>query len=961
MKRATFVLLAAATAATLSCNRNELLDNVGSDATDVNMLTAVLKASVEDTEVKTNIDGKRVLWQADDAIKVYTAAGAEGLDFTLISGEGTASADFEGSLPENAQTLWTAYPASGVKSLEEGDILEVELPSLQTISDGNVARGALVAVAKAGAGEPLSFRNVFSLVKVTISSEDIKAFVLQGNGISGTAKVNAVTGELASRVATGNSVTVVPPNGCFTPGEYYAAVLPGIIEAGAFTVALVREGSDIEGVPSAKAATLASAVSLPRNGGVKFSDTAAALEEVYAISDAAELCAWNAGSKTLNTMLLKDIDMNAVAWTPKALTKTFDGNGHCICNLVVEQESNAALFSSTSTGAVLKNLTLGSADGSTYDGVSRITVGKSAASTSFTYGAGLVAYINGTSTIENCRNFARVEASAQNVTMLRLGGIAGGSRNIASSILGCENAGEIVAAAGAELNGNSNMGGIVGWSDGAIGIKDCRNSGYVHSAHPRFNRVTGILGGSAAAVTLDNCDNSGTVEYSVAPTVAEPYVAGIVGDINNAEAIVRNCDNSGKVTLVDKSAEATTNIMLAGVCAKLGAVKEFSSNTNNALICNTAVCTKATDKFCGVIAGGIVAEVEGTDVTISDCKNLKNGAVQDNYSQASDTANPTKYIKLGGVVGLVSGKTTLTGCSNAALVQKITTAFGDAYVGGIVACLNAEGSRVENCSNTRWVGTTQTALGTGDVSSTKGGSFFVGGICGSCPMAADFDSCTNSGGVGQTGTVDKIYATYMYAGGIVGNVSAVVNCSKCSNSGEIKNIGKVLKWTTTGGWANTTDGLRIGGIIGAMNAGSGKVATISGCTNKGAVKNESANAKARQAIGGILGYASGGSAVVENCICDASLSSLCSTDANIYMGHVVGYIPYNNVTANNNGVSGDQTRTGGATTALTADNYSDHLWGLISGKTVTVTTLNYFYSSGLQTASLTERDDNQAW
>lgn len=952
-----------------SCNKNEIVDNT---LPEQQLVPVTIQAGAELTDTKTYIDAKQVLWQSGDDIAVFTENGSTSYKLTLNSGEGTTAASFEGSIPAGATSLCAVYPYAAAESLENGNTLGVDLPAAQTIeAEANVAQGALVAVANGVANGGLQFKNVFGLIKVTITADNVKAIVVNGTNVAGEVKVNAQTGEIVEVVAGKNSVTATAQAGCFDPGDYYVAVLPGTSEAGAFSVSLVVDGSDIEGVPSAKMATLAKEITVPRNGGFKFSDTAASLVEKYVISTAEEFVAWNGASqdRSMNAMIVADIDMKDVEWTPSGLVKELDGQNHCIYNFVKTQTSNVGLFSSLSAGSSLKNIILGSKDGETYDGVSCVTLSNPEVVTNNSYAGGFVGYINGKSTIENCKNFAKVQIDAANVTKVRLGGIAGGIGNFAASIIGCENAGEVYApATTTELSDNSNMGGIIAWSDGSLTIKDTRNCGYVHTSNKRINRLCGILGGTNRAIVLDNCDNSGAVKYETSNN-REVFISGIVGDVNHADAVIKNCDNTGAVTLEDKTAKSANIVEMAGVCSKLVLAKEFSNNTNAAAITNTVINSVNTEAS-GIIVGGVIANVvpaAETSVTITGCKTLNASNVVDNfsYSKTVDENNVTKYIKLGGIAAQVTGAATFEGCSNAGLVQKIATDFGTAYLGGIVGFINT-GSVVDvkDCSNTRWVGTTKSALGTGDITATKGGNIFIGGICGSMKGEATFTGCLNKSGIGQTGSVDGMYGKYVYFGGIVGNAVNTVTVTNCTNSGEIKNLGKVLSWVAEGNkWTNTKDGLRIGGIIGALNAGSGKTGTITGCTNTGTVTNESTLAKERQELGGILGYCSGGYAVVNDCISNATIKSLNATLANINSGELIGYISGNNVTANNNGVAGKIIKTGGAETVITADNFADCLWTLAAGKTVTTTTPNYFYTptKGLQNATLGENTDNLNW
>ena len=83
------------------------------------------------------------------------------------------------------------------------------------------------------------------------------------------------------------------------------------------------------------------------------------VEEFVAFRDSV-----NAGTTNIDVKLMADIDLSSVcgegigSWTPiEGFAGTFDGNGHTVSNLYVENNTDdAALFGTTAVGSIIKNL-----------------------------------------------------------------------------------------------------------------------------------------------------------------------------------------------------------------------------------------------------------------------------------------------------------------------------------------------------------------------------------------------------------------------------------------------------------------------------------------------------------------------------------------------------------------------------------------------------------------------------
>ena len=236
---------------------------------------------------------------------------------------------------------------------------------------------------------------------------------------------------------------------------------------------------------------------------------------VYQLSTPEELQAFSyivngiAGYKqnsAAKAVLLNDIDMSGMpSWSPigknsSAFTGTFDGQGHSIQNLVVKtNKSYSGLFGNTS-GATIKNFSVGG------------TI--SVAEGSMEHGA--VGYASNT-TISDVHSSLNITTAKANNDTRHIGGIAG-TMAAASNISRCSYAGTLTDA------GTNTVGGIVGYADGSNNIiSHVLNSGKIQSKGAETN-TGGILGYvNYAGFKINHCLNVGSVSGT------EAYSGQIMG------------------------------------------------------------------------------------------------------------------------------------------------------------------------------------------------------------------------------------------------------------------------------------------------------------------------------------------------------------------------------------------------------------------------------------------------
>jgi len=137
---------------------------------------------------------------------------------------------------------------------------------------------------------------------------------------------------------------------------------------------------------------------------------------------------------------------------------------------------------------------------------------------------GIVGFARG-GVVDHCRNAGSFDSGASYYT----GGIAGQSYN--SSILNCGNTGNI--------NGNFNVGGVVGYNAAQSLIINCYNTGnlegYTFMDENYGSSMGGIVGSNIG--TISNSYNAGTI--TTLSTVEGNYIGGVVG--RNNDGIINYC------------------------------------------------------------------------------------------------------------------------------------------------------------------------------------------------------------------------------------------------------------------------------------------------------------------------------------------------------------------------------------------------------------------------------------
>lgn len=564
-----------------------------------------------------------------------------------------------------------------------------------------------------------------------------------------------------------------------------------------------------------------------------------------------------AASATLTT----NIDLGGPAWTPIGnyavnkvkYTGTFDGAGHTISNLKVDNSSAdyQGFVGYLGSGGAIQNLTLDencSVTGS--DNVGGIC-GEN-------YG-----------TIKNCYNSASVSGSRMYV-----GGVCGSSTS--GTITNCGNGGAVTSS-------SDFVGGVCGYSYKNSTIKNCYNTGTVSSS---YDYVGGICGLNRS--TIESCYNTGSVS-------GRSDVGGVCG-INYENSTITKCywlytaytgngigtdENGTSENVVAKTAEQFAS---GEVCWLLnGSASENVSwyqNLNNgqtvdeypvpdsshgtvyhATIQGEEIYSNSpishvhqydADGVCTVCDGYQLAELNGDVYEISNAGQLFwfAGLVNGDHTHAEfDRQNvAASAVLLNNIT--IPADMAWTPIGNASTIYT-GTFDGASYT---ISNLKVDKSSTNYQGFVGYLGTgTIKNLTLGEGCSVTGGKN-TGGICG-WNNEGTISGCTNKGAVNGSGDL----------GGICGhNLGTVENCAntgKVTNSGA-ETVGGICGYSSTSLIGCTNSGVidgsnqrHVGGICGYIDNGD-KGVTVSVCTNTGAVTGNN------ERVGGICGF---GDVTITNC------------------------------------------------------------------------------------------------
>ena len=832
MKTKVLLNLIAATAMIIpvSCNKEIAGPDSGTDPSDKVSVSFSASGEPEDKAFLNFSETDNVRWSDTDLIAVFD--GTNKNEFSIDPGTNTgATATFSGDVTLGYSSLYSVYPYSAANALSETN-LSVTVPSAQIVSStASVDPAALVSVGLVNE-HSIQFKQVCGLVSFVIETDNISKVILRGTNLAGTATV-AATGELSSVTSGVNSIEVTYSAGNFATGTYFVAALPGTTAAGNFTVEFVESS----GLTHSRVATKAVTIVRKQGRSVGAYDNNYAL--IRHISTKAQLYAWGAvmGDEHDVTVYL-DADINCASdpWTYTGATfdGTFEGQNHKIYNLTVTSDAENTGFISRLTGT-MRNVTIGSSDGSNWDNVSTITHNGTSASDSDTRYLGLVGRMAGDSNMEGVVNYAKIIASATN-SRVYIGGLVGiipGSES--ATLTNCKNYGPVINNS-TWTGGQTRMGGILGQCDGALTASGVENHGALTVNNNVTNFVGGLCGDLGSGSSVSGSKNYGSIAFTDSGTQMT-YLGGCFGSVRGST--ISDCHNYAAITTTRNA-----QYRLGGI---LGLFQSETITVSDCINHSGADITVASSTTARTVLGGIAgACLNGSSssmtVTIQGCRN--EAAVINNGASS----------EIGGIVGMLDSEYSgaahtfrVTNCENTGAVTNAAADVSfnslgrELRIGGIIGSSDADSGLlsivISSCINR---GTVSTA---GALSSGK--AVRIGGISGLAWYDALVDNCKNFGNVACNAAGSDGNAT-MNMGGIVGFFEARTatryqRITDCVNTGEISSVRNVGTQY-------------IGGILGSVNnaAGYSNYGTVDGSENYGTV---SATRQTNTMVGGICGYA----------------------------------------------------------------------------------------------------------
>jgi len=344
-----------------------------------------------------------------------------------------------------------------------------------------------------------------------------------------------------------------------------------------------------------------------------------------------------ANDLTANYILMANINMSGIDWTPLGLNNTaaftgiFDGNLYKISNLNIESENQYVGLFGYVNGGTIKNLT-----------IENLTV-KNNFTTNYQYTGGLVGYIY-TGTIENIKTT--------------------GTNTITSELA---------------TNYYKYIGGLTGYASTGTTINNIStNVNITLTAATRNIYVGGILGYGNSA-TIENSNSSGKISLTTSSTI---YSGGLIGQGNSTT--INNSNSTGEITVTTTS------------YASIGGLTGYNTGaiTNTYSTANVIVTTTSYNYTGGLIGHntGTLTNVYSTgdiSATSTTSYTYRGGLVGNNsgnITKAFSTGNisatsTTTYTYTGGLIGNNSGE-----IKNAYATGKLSvnTTTGESRVGGLI-------------------------------------------------------------------------------------------------------------------------------------------------------------------------------------------------------------------------------------------------------------------------------------
>lgn len=234
-----------------SCTMEAVLDSQDPS----NEILTIYASAESQPDVKNVIDNEtfKTSWLSGDAINVFFGASESSRFVTSESGE---VAQFKGSIDvvtgggeglNDDTSLWGIYPYDS-RNTCDGTNITLTLPSVQAAAENTFANGLFPQIARSW-NFYMTFYNLCSCIRFTVSNDDIKYVTLSGNNnepLAGYARVSMDEKvPVVEQVMSPETVLTMyaPDGGFFKPGvNYYFVLYPGTFTQG-LTMTYYKETS----------------------------------------------------------------------------------------------------------------------------------------------------------------------------------------------------------------------------------------------------------------------------------------------------------------------------------------------------------------------------------------------------------------------------------------------------------------------------------------------------------------------------------------------------------------------------------------------------------------------------------------------------------------------------------------------------------------------------------------------
>lgn len=404
--------------------------------------------------------------------------------------------------------------------------------------------------------------------------------------------------------------------------------------------------------------------------------------------------------------------------------------------------------------------------------------------------------------------------------------------------------------------GAENIGGIANVASSTT-FDHCTFSGTLkYGGRFAESHIGGIVADADGNTVVSACKMNGTITISSTTTTADGYVALVGGLVGNNLGTVMNSEMGGTINLNS----GHTTVTAGGITAIL---KEGATVSGNAF--TGAIDLKGSNKFASV--GGVAGSVPAGSFTLdyASDKTACPGSVSVSKfaSIAPETGVEGSRIFVGGMIGLIGEEVALT-AKGYTLMTNIyldysTTIEGE-YIcaGGLLGSCEPDALSGDLSFEDITSEATVSNMFTSSAAHVRRNC--VGGVAGLVNGKATFLRCINKGKLdnapGSAANCGRSNGWTMILGGIAGQCyGADMTFDHCENRSDLGNnyYSNHFLGNTYGNFYSATS---TGGIIGAFNykqSPQAKTLTVKDCTMKGNL------CAIRGFVGGIAGYAYGAS------------------------------------------------------------------------------------------------------